>query len=138
MKQLNLIYFHYYKKLEPSPFILSIKETNFAVKLRAEVKIKPEVFLLDHGIFFAFVRFPAPYDVRTISDVFCDGAPAIRKQYIPGLKQMMFIFRKQDIKEKPIDKHFIARGHLNNNYLFEGTDDIIRIIPKDSKSQNTR
>lgn len=118
-------------KAEDNADNITTRQTTFEVKLHAQLKIKPEVFLLKkHGILLAFVKFPSGYDVRTITDAVCEGAPAVRMRYIPGIKQMLLIFRKEDITEDPIDTHFTLRGHFADGYLFEGEDDIRRVITK--------
>ncbi|MEK9150144.1 MAG: hypothetical protein AAB267_08890, partial [Candidatus Desantisbacteria bacterium] len=107
----------------------AVLERHFTVKLKAKVTIKPEVFLCNRGIFLAFVKFPQGYDVKTITDATCDGAPA--KKIIPLYHNTsLILFRREDITQTPIDTTFTVRGHFNNGLLFEGTDTIKKIISR--------
>ncbi len=103
-------------------------ERHFTVKLKADVTIKPEVFLLNRGVFLAFVKFPEGYDAGTINDATCDGAQA--KKIIPMHNLAIIIFRKDDITAIPIDATFTVRGHFDNGLLFEGSDNIKKVINK--------
>lgn len=103
-------------------------QANFTVKLKAEVIIKPEVFLSNKGIFLAIVKFPSGYDHKTITDATCDGAPA--KKIIKTKKSAIIVFRKEDITQTPIDTTFTVTGHFAKSLIFEGTDTIKRVIDK--------
>jgi uncharacterized repeat protein (TIGR01451 family) len=102
---------------------------NFAVKLKANVTIKPEVFLRNNGVFIAFVKFPHGYDAKTITDATCDGAQAKRIISLPHNISLL-IFRREEITDIPIDTIFTVRGHFGNGLLFEGGDTIKRVMQK--------
>jgi hypothetical protein len=53
--------------------------TEFTVILKVEeLVVKPERLCINPGKFTVFVWFPDPFDVTTISDSLCDGAPMLR------------------------------------------------------------
>jgi hypothetical protein len=118
------------------------KQITFKVienKIKTNVTIKPEVFLRNRGVFIALVRLPAPYNKEKIVSASCDGASAKR---IISLKNVsLFIFRRQDITQLPIDTTFFVTGKLANGMSFEGTDTIRKVIgaanpnPKDKKGE---
>lgn len=103
-------------------------QASFVVKLKADITIKPEVFLSDKGIFLAIVRFPSGYDHRAITDAVCDGAQA--KKVIKARKSAIIVFRKEDITQKPIDTVLNLRGHFAKGLIFEGTDTIRKVTQK--------
>jgi len=107
----------------------TVNQTVFTVadnKIRAEVTIKPEVFLRNRGVFIAIVRLPKPHEKGRITQVFCDGAPA--KKIIQLKKASLLIFRRQDVTQLPLDTTFIVTGKLANGMAFEGADTIRKII----------
>ncbi|MFH1458106.1 MAG: hypothetical protein ABIG31_02930 [Candidatus Omnitrophota bacterium] len=103
---------------------------NFTVKLQANVTIMPRVFLEGQGIFIALVKFPQGYNIRSITDAVCDGAPS--KKIVFPFNYAIILFKKEDITQLPLDTTFTLRGHFNNGLVFEGTDTIRRVIKKGS------
>jgi len=54
--------------------------TEFTIVLKIpdwKMAVKPERLRMNHGKFTVFVMFPDPYDVTTISEARCDGAPML-------------------------------------------------------------
>ncbi|GEM_PF-2947993 len=96
-------------------------------KIKAEVTIKPEVFLRNKGIFIALVRLPSPYQNEPIAEASCDGAKALKIISCRD-KGAILIFRRQDITQKPIDTTFVVTGKLKNGLIFEGTDIIKKVF----------
>jgi uncharacterized repeat protein (TIGR01451 family) len=101
-------------------------ERHFSIKLKAEVIIKPEVFVTNRGIFIAFVKFPRGYNIKSISDAICDGASG--KKIISVCDVALIIFNKEEITETPIDTAITIKGHFSNGLLFEGSDTIKKVI----------
>lgn len=100
----------------------------YVQSIPATIIIKPESFNRNTGVFTAFVRFPDGYNVSTITDVFCDGAPYERMIYNQGTDQMIIEFRRDKITELPLDTTFIVTGHFGDGMVFQGSDTILQVI----------
>jgi len=72
-------------------------------KIKANVEIKPEVFLRNSGVFIAIVKLPAPYQKEKILSASCNGAPA--KKIISLKDASLLIFKRQDITQWPQTTH---------------------------------
>ena len=107
---------------------IPIASTYLLVKLPATIIIKPESFKKNTGTFTAFVKFPEGYDVSTITDAECDGAPAYNLIYDSEENQMILKFSRDEVKVLPIDIHFVVTGHFGDGLIFEGYDDIMKVV----------
>lgn len=97
------------------------------VPIKAQVVIEPETFNKNTGTFTAFVTFPEGYDVSTITDAVCDGAPAYNMQYNKGKNEMILKFRRDQVTEQPLNTTFVVTGHFSAGLVFEGSDEILKI-----------
>lgn len=113
--------------------VIPVASTYLLVKLPATIIIKPESFNQNTGTFTAFVTFPEGYNVSTITDATCDGAVAYNLIYNQGNNRMILKFRREEVKVLPIDIHFVVTGHFKEGLIFEGSDDIIKIIYEPQK-----
>ena len=102
--------------------------------IRATIIIKPEALYKNTGVITAFVTFPEEYDVSTITDAMCDGAPHERMNYDAKENRMIMKFRRNQMTELPLDVWFTVRGHFGpEGMMFEGKDDIHKIVNEDEK-----
>lgn len=102
------------------------KQVTFITKIKAQVIIKPEIFLCNRGVFIAIVRLPREYQRQRIIEATCEGAPA--KKMIPTPKGTIIVFKRQDITEQPLDTTFTVKGKLQNGFIFEGSYTIKKIV----------
>ncbi len=86
------------------------------------VTIKPQV-LKKNGAFTVTLVFPKPYDVKTITNVTADGAPADEINFVKKNNKAVLKFKLKKVTATPIDTKFEIRGefvHKGSKQTFVG------------------
>ena len=108
---------------------------NFMCVPPIEVRIEPETLnLKSKGEFTAFITVPKGFDVRDwgVSDVVCEGAPAVKGMVSGGGRTYAVKFNKKDLKniEPGREVTFTVEGTFHHNggvAQFQGND-TVRVI----------